>query len=214
MEPCPPLKPGRGNVVTGRFVHRASGDLVEVELEDSAETIVATPEHRFWSPAHGRFAELHEFAPGDLLATTSGVARVRSLRQTPGDQLVYNLEVHCEHVYRIGKCGVLVHNNYGNQLPNGGTYKLRDANGNVARTGSTRDLGRREAELARHPDTKDLDFEIDRRTNNYAAQRGREQIIYDQHPEAQLGNGGLNRIRPISPLNDRIDEYLAAGAKL
>ncbi|CAN97847.1 hypothetical carbohydrate-binding protein, Rhs family [Sorangium cellulosum So ce56] len=92
----------------------------------------------------------------------------------------------------------------------GGTYKLRDPEtGQVRRTGRTSDLRRREAEHGRNPETKDLEFEIDRRTDNYPAQRGREQRIYDQHPEADL-----NRRRPISPTNARRDEYLREGDKL
>ena len=60
--------------------------------------------------------------------------------------------------------------------------------------------------MARHPETRDLDFEVDRMTDSYPAQRGREQRIYDAHPEADL-----NRQRPISPTNPRRSEHLRAG---
>ncbi len=92
----------------------------------------------------------------------------------------------------------------------GGTYKLRDQEtGQVRRTGRTNDLVRRRAEHATHPETKGLDFEVDKRTDSYPAQRGREQRIYDQHPEADL-----NRSRPIDPNNPRREEYLRQGDKL
>ncbi|WP_437731191.1 RHS repeat-associated core domain-containing protein [Sorangium sp. So ce1335] len=92
----------------------------------------------------------------------------------------------------------------------GGTYKLRDPEtGQVRRTGRTNDLRRREGEHGRDPETKDLEFEVDRRTDSYPAQRGREQRIYDQHPEADM-----NRRRPISPTNPRREEYLRLGDKL
>lgn len=92
----------------------------------------------------------------------------------------------------------------------GGTYKLRDPEtGQVRRTGKTNDLDRRQTEHARGKETKDLDFEIDRRTGNEAARRGREQRIYDQHPEADL-----NKRRPISPDNPKRDYYLDEGDKL
>jgi hypothetical protein len=95
-------------------------------------------------------------------------------------------------------------------IPKGGTYKLSDPEtGRVRRTGRTNDLRRREGEHGRNPETKDLEFEIDRRTDSYPAQRGREQRIYDQHPEADL-----NRRRPISPKNPRLEEYLREGDEL
>lgn len=95
-------------------------------------------------------------------------------------------------------------------VPNGGTYKLRDPDtGQVRRTGRSNDLARREGEHGRHSETKDLDFEVDRRTDSYPAQRGREQRIYEAHPEADL-----NRQRPIAPRNPNRDEYLREGDKL
>lgn len=98
--------------------------------------------------------------------------------------------------------------------PRGGTYKLKDVDGNVQRTGRSKDLDARRRAHANHPDTKDHDFEVDRRTDVYAEQRGREQIIHDAHPEALLENGGLNKIRGISPKNPRLEEYLEAGRRL
>jgi hypothetical protein len=92
----------------------------------------------------------------------------------------------------------------------GGTYKLRDPEtGQVRRTGRTGDLARRRVEHARNPETSELRFEVDKTTDSYPAQRGREQRIYDQHPEADL-----NRARPIDPKNPRMEEYLREGDKL
>lgn len=96
--------------------------------------------------------------------------------------------------------------------PKGGTYKLKDADGNVVRTGRTNDHDRRRNEHNRN--NPDVTYEVDRRTDNRAEQRGREQIIYDQHPEARSENGGLNRIRPISPNNPNRDDYLEAGGRI
>lgn len=90
----------------------------------------------------------------------------------------------------------------------GGTYILRDAEGGVARTGRTNDLGRRAGEHGRRPDTADLKFEVDRRTDVYAQQRGREQVIHDTHKPP------LNKVNPISPTNPRRQDYLDAAKKL
>ncbi len=97
----------------------------------------------------------------------------------------------------------------------GGTYKLRNPmTGQVKRTGRTNDLTRRQREHRRDQNTKDLELEVDRRTDCCNARRGREQIIYDKHPEARAANGGLNKRRPVSPRNPRRREYSDAGRKL
>jgi hypothetical protein len=87
----------------------------------------------------------------------------------------------------------------------GGTYVLKDpVTGEVMRTGRTSDLSRREREHS----GSGLIFEVDKRTDDYDAQRGREQIIHDRY------NPSLNRIRPISPNNPNRDRYLEAGRAL
>jgi RHS repeat-associated protein len=87
----------------------------------------------------------------------------------------------------------------------GGTYILRDpVTGQVMRTGRTNDLARREREHR----GSGLIFEVDKRTDDYAAQRGREQIIHDKYIPP------LNKIRPISPNNPNRDKYLEAGQAL
>lgn len=94
----------------------------------------------------------------------------------------------------------------------GGTYTLRNSDGTVVRTGRTNDLARREGEHGRaHPDTS---FEVDRRTDDYATQRGREQVIHDQNPQARAENGGLNRQNPISDRNPRREEYMDAAKRV
>jgi len=95
------------------------------------------------------------------------------------------------------------------QRARGGTYKLLDPDtGDVVRTGRTKDLVRREAEHARDPVLKDYDFQVDRYTDDYAQQRGREKIIHD------LYGPPLNKIRPIRPNNPRLDEYVEAARRI
>jgi len=47
-----------------------------------------------------------------------------------------------------------------------------------------------------------------------AEQRGREQVIHDQHPEARVENGGLNKNKPISDNNPKRQEYLDAAKRV
>ena len=88
----------------------------------------------------------------------------------------------------------------------GGTYRLVDpTTGEVQYVGRTNDLARREAEHWRDPIKGQLRFEVDWRTDDYAVRRGREQMLYEHYRPP------LNRIRPISPRNPRLQEYLDAA---
>jgi hypothetical protein len=92
--------------------------------------------------------------------------------------------------------------------PRGGTYVLRDpVTGKVMRSGRTQDLARRATEHGRDPALRDLSFKEVHRTDVYAEQRGLEQLLDLQHKPP------LNRIRPISPRNTRLPEYLEAARR-
>jgi RHS repeat-associated protein len=89
----------------------------------------------------------------------------------------------------------------GVKVPKGGTYRLKDEAGMVMKTGRSKDLARREKQLARkYPDLK---FEVHKRTDRYEQQRGWEESIYnEQNPPAPL-----DKIRPIDPKNANADTY-------
>jgi RHS repeat-associated protein len=91
--------------------------------------------------------------------------------------------------------------------PRGGTYVLKDKTGKIVRIGRSNDLVRREAEHAKK--FPDLKFEVIDRTDDYAQQRGLEQLIYDKYHYP----GDLNRVRPISPFNPNRSKYLDAAKK-
>jgi len=57
----------------------------------------------------------------------------------------------------------------------------------------------------------DYQFNVEYRTDVYAEQRGLEQTLYDRYPGAQLRNGGLNKIRGISPSNTSLDLYMQSA---
>lgn len=91
----------------------------------------------------------------------------------------------------------------------GGTYVLLDPKtGRVLRTGRTRDLERRRKEHRRDPQTRPLNFRVDRYTDSYAEQRGREQFLHERYLPP------LNQIQPISPKNPRRQKYLDAAQRL
>ena len=89
--------------------------------------------------------------------------------------------------------------------PKGGIYTLRDVEGNVQRSGRTKDLARREVEHGTaYPD---LRFHPEFRSDSYQVQRGGEQILRDRY------NPPLDKINPISPRNPRRTQYLDAARK-
>ncbi|GAB3661473.1 LysM peptidoglycan-binding domain-containing protein [Ramlibacter alkalitolerans] len=87
----------------------------------------------------------------------------------------------------------------------GGTYVLKDEEGNVVRSGRTNDLARREKEHFRNPALWDYTFEEVHRTDDYREQRGLEHKLHETY------NPALNKIRPINPSNPRMPDYLDAG---
>ena len=84
--------------------------------------------------------------------------------------------------------------------PSGGAYVLTNFDGVVFRCGRTNDLGRREREHLRQ--NPDYQFREVVRTDSRNEQRGIEQMLHDEF------GGPLNKIRPISPTNPRLEEYL------
>ncbi len=94
--------------------------------------------------------------------------------------------------------------------PRGGTYILRDPeSGKVMRTGMATNLTKRRSDHKKTYPT--LTFEIDRRSDDLDARRGREQIIHD------MFNPPLNRQNPISTKNntpEEVERMMKAGRKL
>jgi len=122
---------------------------------------------------------------------------------------MWDLTIPGDHDFYIqaAATGVLVHN------CTGGVYTLRNPEtGKLVRTGRTANLAMRQAQLARDPVLGDFEFQVEYRTDNYAEQRGLEQLLYDRYPEAQEANGGFNKIRAIYPSNPRQADYMQAAA--
>ena len=110
IEPCPPISPGDGSVVTGTFAHAASGPTVSLAVEGSTAPIQCTTNHAFWSEDRGDFVPAEELRPGEQVRVVGGLARILSNSPGPSGLPVYNIEVFGEHVYQVGPEGVLVHN--------------------------------------------------------------------------------------------------------
>lgn len=87
------------------------------DSDDSNQVIGTTSNHPFWSVDRREYVQADKLEHGERVLTYSGdTKRVLSKLARPGPQPVYNLEVFAEHVYYVGKDGVLVHNQYFDEL--------------------------------------------------------------------------------------------------
>ena len=111
VEPCPPIEPGRGRVITGRF-STSECKVLQLEVAGEEKPIEPTPPHRFKSFDRGDWIPAEELRVDENLETRAGQAAVKSIAAKPGLHRVYNLEVEGEHHFFVGEIGVLVHNAY------------------------------------------------------------------------------------------------------
>lgn len=111
IEPCPPIKAGKGNIVTGRYIHVAGGRLVDLLVAGASRPIRCTDNHFIWSVDRQAFVESGKLRAGEHVHTSGDMVReVVSITPRSGQARVYNLEVLGEHVYEVSDLGVLVHN--------------------------------------------------------------------------------------------------------
>ena len=118
--PCPPMRAGPGRVVL-TTVNHLNTDVVELTLRDSrgeTETLRPTAIHLFYSTSHGEWIPASRLANGERLDGVDGKVTVVDVTRLPGTHRVYNMTVQGEHLYRVAECGVLVHNQYGDEATN------------------------------------------------------------------------------------------------
>lgn len=89
--------------------------------------------------------------------------------------------------------------------PQGGVYSLSNPRGQIVRVGHTKNLLARRGQYRRDPNYFDLSFDIEYYINDYATQRGLEQMLYENHTPP------LNIYKPISPSNKNRPAYLRAA---
>jgi hypothetical protein len=119
--PCPPIRGGKGTVVTGKFTHQSDGsDVISLRLTGQSEPIGVTRNHPCWSVDRNEFVRVGELRIGELLQTQCGTRGVIAVDSVSHAGHLYNLET-TEHVYRVGTAGALAHNSCVNR---GGSYKM------------------------------------------------------------------------------------------
>ncbi len=109
IEACPDIQPGPGRLVTGTFKHTA-GIVLDLKVESESKPIGVTPTHPFWSVDRQDWVAAGDLRIGERLETLDGTTVVESISPRSEPEMVYNIEVEGDHVYRVGESGVLVHN--------------------------------------------------------------------------------------------------------
>jgi hypothetical protein len=113
VEDCPEIAPGEGSVVTARFCTREVHSIARVEIlgpDGQIETLEGTTIHPIWTEDRQDWVPLGELQQGEMLRAADGPAMVLAVTILNNFVSVFNIEVHGEHVYQVGKLGLLVHN--------------------------------------------------------------------------------------------------------
>jgi hypothetical protein len=109
IRPCLPLTEGEGRPVTGWF-KQAQGNRCQVRLGGHEETIGITWSHPIWSLDRMAWVPAGELRKGERVQGKGGPLIVESFTKREKEEPVYNIEVDGDHCYRVGECGLLVHN--------------------------------------------------------------------------------------------------------
>jgi hypothetical protein len=113
VEDCPEIASGEGSVVTARFLTRQVDVIARVEIlgpDGQIETLEGTTIHPVWSEDRQDWVPLGELQQGEAIRAASGPALILSVAIHSISVPVYNIEVHGEHVYQVGRIEMLVHN--------------------------------------------------------------------------------------------------------
>lgn len=80
---------------------------------DTGETLGATPEHPFYSLERKAYIAIGDIKLQERIRTYGGKpARLIAKKKRVGREKVYNLEIHKDHNFFVGKSGLSVHNSY------------------------------------------------------------------------------------------------------
>jgi hypothetical protein len=109
LGPCPPIKPGKGNVVIGTFKHLCAR-ILSLQLDNLDSPIKTTLNHRFWSNTRRGFCSAQYLWPLENIGINGKSSQVVSLEYTDTYIPVYNLEAYGSHVYLVTNACLLVHN--------------------------------------------------------------------------------------------------------
>ena len=193
---------------------RQSNIIIHVFVND--EEIETTPTHPF--RVENEWVTADKLKAGDVLTlangTTCAIDRVYA-EFTNKAITVYNFEVADFHSYYVTNTGVLVHNA---NIKSYQTYTKTNPKTGEVYSGRTSGTGTPEENIFnrdRNHHMNDKGFGpavLDKSSNNYAAIRGREQMLIDLYGGAQsTGGTSGNAINGISINNPKYDYYMKSA---
>ena len=103
------ISKGQGQLVTATF-HHSSGEVYDLYLKDCDEPIGVTANHPFWSVDRVGWVPAANVQFGETLMAIRAKTLVERHAKRNNFEDVYNIEIEGDHVYRVHKHGVLVHN--------------------------------------------------------------------------------------------------------
>jgi hypothetical protein len=109
VTPARAVVDGPGRMITAKVSH-GPRRVVEVVLRGVETPLRATAVHPVFSEDRDMFVAVGELRVGERLRSLAGPVVIQSILAHPELQPVFNLEVEREHVYHVGKCGILAHN--------------------------------------------------------------------------------------------------------
>ena len=193
---------------------RKESDVI-IHIFVSREESETTPQHPFW--VEDEWVSAKDLREGDVLTLADGTAA--TITKTYGEQLaepviVYNFEVKDFHTYYVTNTGVLVHN--ANKTYQ--TYTKTNPETEEVYSGRTSGTGTPEENIYnrdRNHHMNDKGFGpavLDQSSDNYAAIRGREQMLIDSNGGAKsTGGTSGNAINGISSNNPKRDYYIESA---
>jgi len=109
VSPCPPIEPGRGNVVLGTYRH-VSADVRWLTTTDLEAPLGITGTHPVWSEDRQAFVPAAQLQSGEQLRGMGERVELLKSRRDGAHYRVFNLEVAGEHAYLVSRSAILVHN--------------------------------------------------------------------------------------------------------
>ena len=179
IQPCPTIRPGAGRIVL-TTVNHLNSDVRELTLRDplgTEEKLRPTATHKFYSVSRGEWLSAEELVVGETLNGMAGPIKVAAIDQLPGVHRVYNLTVQGDHVYRVARLGVLVHNN--------------ECRKNLVRFGQDPETVERLAQQAANAEANGFPHGVSTRATSTAVKGQRNALrseVEEQFPVQQNGN--------------------------
>lgn len=112
IERCPTIQDGPGQIVL-TTVNHLNNYVFDITIQDQLgqlKSLGVAGFHKFYSKTRGMWLSAEQLRPREVLVGLSHEVSVVRLGRRKNAHRVYNMSVEGDHVYRVTRYGVLVHN--------------------------------------------------------------------------------------------------------